>query len=101
MSSHGKGTSGRWSAHCYNDGGFEVKAVMGPSSVVVAARSQWKHNKQESHANAKLIAAAPDLLRACELVSLWMIGECPSPHSDSQLLEVVNSAIRKAKGEES
>lgn len=50
----------------------------------------------ENVANAKLIAAAPELLAACQLVSLWMLGGQPGPHSDSIVLEQVKSAIRKA-----
>lgn len=51
---------------------------------------------QENLANARLIAAAPELLAACQLVSLWMLGGQPGPHSDSIVLAKVQSAIRKA-----
>ncbi len=47
-------------------------------------------------ANAQLIAAAPELLEACRLVFLWMIGGQPGPHSDSIVLEQVRLAIHKA-----
>lgn len=50
-----------------------------------------------AEANAKLIAAAPELLAACELVALWMLGGQPGPHSDSIVLEQVKLAIQKAK----
>jgi hypothetical protein len=47
-------------------------------------------------ANAQLIASAPELLEACRLVFLWMIGGQPGPHSDSIVLEQVRAAIHKA-----
>jgi hypothetical protein len=49
--------------------------------------------------NAELIAAAPDLLAACELVERWMLGGQPGPFSDQKILEIVGAAIAKAKGE--
>lgn len=79
-----------------------VYSLTGPAGHKLIACERWVqfepngwHAMQE--ANGRLIAAAPDLLKACELVSLWMVAKCPSPHSDSQLLEVVNGAISKAK----
>lgn len=57
------------------------------------------HIDDEDRANAKLIAAAPEMLAALELVKKWMLGGQPGPHSDSVVLDVVESAIKKAKGE--
>ena len=51
---------------------------------------------EDNKANARLIAAAPDLLEACELFENWMLG--PFPHSDSKVLEIVTAAIKRAKG---
>ncbi len=50
----------------------------------------------ECIANARLIAAAPELLEACQLVSKWMLGGMPKPYSDSLVLELVGKAISKA-----
>ena len=50
-------------------------------------------------ADAKLIAAAPELLAACELIKEWMLGGQPGPLSDSIVLEVIESVIKKAKAE--
>lgn len=73
-------------------------------------------------ADAKLIAAAPELLAACELIKKWMLGGQPGPHSDSivlkqveskkwmlggqpgphsdnVVLDVIEATIKKAKGE--
>jgi hypothetical protein len=50
--------------------------------------------------NAKLIAAAPDLLQACELVQLWVLLHKPVPCSFQHVSESVEAAIKKAKGEQ-
>ena len=55
-------------------------------------------------ADAKLIAAAPDLLEACELMIEAMVAyefdvdDCPTPRHRS-LMEFVRNTIAKAKGE--
>ena len=51
----------------------------------------------EIRANGKLISAAPELLKACELFERWMRGGQPGPYSDSMILELVQLAIHKAK----
>jgi hypothetical protein len=40
---------------------------------------------------------ASDLLVTCELVEKWMLAGQPGPHSDSQILDLVQRAIKKAK----
>lgn len=50
-----------------------------------------------AEADARLIAAAPELLDACKLVELWMLGGQPRPYSDSLVLERVRDAIHKAE----
>lgn len=55
------------------------------------------NDDEEAIVNARLVASAPDLLRACELVEMWMLGGKPGPHSDSAVLEVVRNAIHCAK----
>ena len=51
--------------------------------------------RPEAEANARLIAAAPDLAEACEAAEMFMrdVG------SQSKALELVRAALRKAKGE--
>jgi hypothetical protein len=48
--------------------------------------------------DATLVAAAPDLLKACRLFDQWMRGGQPSPFSDSAILDIVQKAIAKAEG---
>lgn len=50
-------------------------------------------------ADCLLMAAAPDLLQACEFFKKWMLCGQPSPYTDSQILEVVERAIKKASSE--
>ena len=50
-----------------DDGGFCVTArTDDEGGCVIARRAQWDHRAAESRANARLIAAAPALLAACE-----------------------------------
>jgi hypothetical protein len=50
---------------------------------------------EEAQANARLIAAAPDLLAACEAVSIEYDGW---PDDERIFLDMVREAIKKAKG---
>jgi hypothetical protein len=52
----------------------------------------------ESEANARLIAAAPELLDALENLLALVEGECPSLLEDDHHYTQVKAAIAKAKG---
>lgn len=52
-----------------------------------------------SRANARLIAAAPDMLKALERVYEYNKHFVCAEGLESELLEVIEKAIRKAKGE--
>jgi hypothetical protein len=81
-------TPGPW--RTYDIFGGKYQEVFGP-------RTPGKDRLQVyGKADARLISAAPELLAACELVALWMLGGQPGPHSDSVVLEQVKSAIHKA-----
>ena len=54
-----------------------------------------QHDPGAAQANAHLIAAAPDLLAACEKV--LADGGLDVPHSD--LADMLEAAIKKARGE--
>lgn len=58
-------TKGPWSA-----GNRQVEADDG---TLICSLSGWK-NEGVSKANARLIAAAPDLLKACEAAEEWLSG---------------------------
>ena len=55
-------------------------------------------NPEQWNANARLIAAAPELLEALQSVVAWMDAPDESAFSDTQL-DCVRAAIAKATGE--
>lgn len=62
-------TPGPWNLEAHKDGAFTVSVMLTPiSQMVICARNQLGGRADESVANAKLIAAAPDLLAALEVV---------------------------------
>ena len=57
------------------------------------------YDREVSQANARLIAAAPEVLYALENLLALVEGECPSILRDDHHHDMVTAAIRKAKGE--
>jgi hypothetical protein len=60
-------TPGPWQLYAGPQGGYQIEAQPafdGPC--VVCSRNPWPHRQAESEANARLIAAAPDLLAALQ-----------------------------------
>lgn len=92
-------TPGPWDVRYYDNNG---QAVVSAEHIEIA--TCWHHCvgsiEKEMHANARLIAAAPDLLVALQDVdALWMHHSIA--HGDgkiSPLHEQVIAAIAKAKG---
>ena len=91
-----KHTPGPWTMHPRFDDGAEVRALApvawcGVASTVGSSGDQ-SIDADEARANARLIAAAPCLLEACErlLDGGW-------PHAEADI-ELACSAIAKAKG---
>ena len=71
----------------------------------VAARHHLpsRHQEAEAEANARLIAAAPELLAACKAVIKEAYvsenhGEPPTAEMSADVLEVLRAAIAKAEG---
>ena len=60
------------------------------------------YNKDAAQANARLIAAAPDLLAAAEGALQWLrdLLEEENPDSFEEACEPLRHAIAKARGEE-
>jgi hypothetical protein len=58
-------------------------------------------SNDESAANARLIAAAPDLLEACEtaLADCQLLEKIYRTEKDYKLMALLSAAIKKAKGE--
>ena len=78
--------------------GARLLDVCAGASVVatVACASSHPATEEQAHANARLIAAAPDLLEALmRLVYTYQ----PRDDYEKQSLVIARAAIRKAKGE--
>lgn len=61
--------------------------------------NKCRYGLKEAEANARLIAAAPDLLDACE-VALEFIGRSNKTDWDNEITPVLEQAIAKAKPKE-
>jgi hypothetical protein len=57
---------GPWELFASQNGAFDITALNG--AVVICHREDWTHRANESRANARLIAAAPDMLAALKRV---------------------------------
>lgn len=75
---------------------------------IIANTGGHSSNKEdcgpESEANAALIAAAPDLLSACEMAEKCLIDLAPYPPEVAEaviaIAEIAHAAIQKATGSE-
>lgn len=59
-------TPGPWEAETVVNGAFEIATIRPDHYRVICSRQPWHHRAEESLANARLIAAAPDLLAVCK-----------------------------------
>lgn len=103
MSKH---TPGPWEAELGRDGAFSIESYKGGITsglLVLASRNQHPLLAEQMHANARLIAAAPDLLEALQMgyaetmdyIRLNNLGA-----ENNQWLVMARAAIRKATGEQ-
>lgn len=78
-----------------SDAGFLIASTMGHDN------SGFYASEQEADANARLIAAAPELLEALEMCTKAMASVLPdfNPY-DQAAYDKARAAIAKAKGEE-
>lgn len=71
------------------------------SGAIIARTFHWANQYtpiEEGHANAKLIAAAPDLLAALRMVSeIWSHDQTANLHPESPLA-IVRAALAKVEG---
>jgi hypothetical protein len=87
-----KHTRGPWFADTHGSGAFAIK---GPDGAVLCTRNAWPGYATESIANGLLIAAAPELLEALELVK----GSLKFDREDDVSREVmkrIDAALAKA-----
>ena len=97
MSAH---TPGPWLIDFCDAGGFyvyvEPTVDMGATATIVS-RGAWGHKAAESHANARLIAAAPELLAA--LHGLLFKAPDATGEAHDAIWDAARSAYAKATGE--
>jgi hypothetical protein len=95
--SNTKHTPGPWHRGTSNYGSPFLVAREETGFVVAEACN--RHHSEEAEANARLMAAAPELLKLAEEVAkLNPLQERIGPGMMATLLEMANSAIAKATG---
>lgn len=89
-----KHTKGEWkvTTNEYND---VAPLFIQCKSSILADVHKNINNQQESIANAKLIAAAPELLEAC-IIALKYFNGFDSPEQNEAAFHALNNAIKKA-----
>ena len=87
MSKH---TKGPWSA--------EGLVIVDFDGQQVASVLEDHHNEGVDEADARLIAAVPELLAACELAANVALQN-NLRHQFPEMVELLSAAIRKAKGD--
>ncbi len=85
-------TPGPWSVQFVIDGAFQIMGTEQGDECVIAARNEFPDRHAEFAANARLIAAAPDLLAACKAASNAMFRVDLDTH------DKLRAAIAKAEG---
>lgn len=95
----GKATDGPWEVRKYSN--TKVKDAEGIFTTNKQDRfpiveSVWGHDLEQSDANARLIAAAPELLAACERAIQLLKGAGANVDAEEPILKV----IAKATGRE-
>ena len=94
----GKHTPGPWMPFVDGDGCFAIFPDADPH-ISLCSRAPWPQRAKESAANARLIAAAPDLLAALNrLVHLTAILP-PDMDEPGSAMADARAAIAKATGE--
>ena len=90
-----KHTPGPWTVGDPPYGHTEIEGGDPPYLLAVATR-YW--GQEVAHANARLIAAAPDLLEALQAYDAWADKTPPADKELKALREQMRAAIAKATG---
>lgn len=89
-------TPGPWVAELETEGAFSIEADgmgIGRGLLVIASRNQHPFFPEQMHANALLLAAAPDLLAALQEAK----ANAGNPEA---VYRITSAAIAKATGDE-
>lgn len=92
-------TPGRWGFRVLADGiSVELYAADGDVDPVIAYIDRdMCETDEQAHADARLMAAAPDLLEALKAILPWQDSH-PAKATDSPLINQCRAAIAKAEG---
>jgi hypothetical protein len=82
-------TPGPWKAEIFNSGAFDIRPF-GRDSFIIAGRNANEYRNAECVANARLIAAAPEMLAA--------LKEARSIPLPPRITDLVYAAIARAEG---
>ena len=94
MSGH---TPGPWRLEVgVNTGWFDIRGPKGIGDVLLAQRPAWPDRAAESVANARLIAAAPELLAVVD--RMLLTHGCDLPPAECADCRDARLAIAKAEG---
>ena len=99
----GEHTEGNWEARHYidHDQGIPTsRVVVEETGVEIALIKWWGKEKQTMRADAHLIAAAPELLEACEGACEYYEMLERATGVEHGVLKELREAIAKAKGDE-
>jgi len=99
MSKH---TPGPWTAETHANGGFDVcgRGGHGAMSAYVVCARQAHELKHETHANARLIAAAPELLEALDRLASKCVFPTSGNDAFQEAVSHARSVLAKATGEQ-
>jgi hypothetical protein len=94
-------TPAQWHAHraFYRDGGYVCQSH---SDCGKAPFEVWGETREEAQANARLIAAAPELLEALEALMRNFVGDRSAANTSGEAglaADAARAAIAKARGE--
>lgn len=94
-------TSGQWTYSARIDEGYRVHTIAGGMADAIADIDEWQ-TKEETEANARLIASAPELLATLKLSLQYLHKmEADGVKTALPVLAVINrvgQAIEKAEG---
>ena len=88
-----KHTAGPWNWHEQGDAN-EYALLSNTKRWVIAFRQNGEILTGQQRANARLIAAAPELLEACQMIAQWMKSEGIAPNRLEEIEKVISKALK-------